>query len=52
LSQKTVVFQDIPSIYFETLSVEDRLAFMLFISWWFDQRPERGMLLGSEVELK
>jgi hypothetical protein len=37
---------------FETLSVEDRLAFMFFISWWFDQRPERGMLLGSEVELK
>jgi hypothetical protein len=39
-----------PHRSFEGLGVEERLAFMLFLSWWFNQRPERWMMLGSEVE--
>jgi hypothetical protein len=39
-----------PHRSFEGLGVDDRLACMLFLSWWFAQRPERLLLLGSEVE--
>jgi hypothetical protein len=43
-------FALLPQRSIEVLGVEDRLAFMLFLSWWFEQRPEGLMRLGSEVE--
>ena len=32
---------------FEALDVEDRLLFMLFMSWWIEQRPEAFRALGA-----
>jgi hypothetical protein len=34
----------------EGLDVEDRFLFMLFLSWWFDQQPERFFALCAEIE--
>lgn len=34
----------------EALGVEDRMLFMLFMSWWFEQWPETLMALCSEIE--
>jgi len=33
----------------EGLGVEDRLVFMLFISWWFNRQYERWIMSDSEI---
>jgi len=33
----------------EGLGVEDRLVFMLFISWWFNRQCERWIMSDSEI---
>jgi hypothetical protein len=45
-------FRSPPPRSLEVLGVEERLAFMLFVSWWFDRRPEGLMHLNSESDLR
>ena len=45
-------FRSPPPRSIEVLGVEDRLAFMLFVSWWFDRRPAGLMYLNSEIDLR
>jgi len=39
----------VPDRSLEGFGVEDRLLFMLFMSWWFDQQPERLIALCPDV---
>jgi hypothetical protein len=45
-------FRSPPPRSLEVLGAEDRLVFMLFVSWWFNRRPEGLMHLNSESDLR
>jgi hypothetical protein len=37
---------------FERLGLEDRLAFMVFISWWYNRQYQRWIMPDSEIEIR
>jgi hypothetical protein len=37
---------------FERLGVEDRQAFMVFISWWYNRQFQRWIMPDSEIEFR
>jgi Helix-turn-helix domain len=45
-------FRSPPPRSLEVLGVEGHLVFMLFVSWWFDRRPEGFVHLNSESDLR